>query len=191
MLSFFGLVIFLLMHSILKKRQRHIAVFSIWLFLVLWFFNSPLFGFSAVSVSSEGIKLHYGLLSFRNDLLPLESKWKIKTYMSGIRRNRRLHFISIGDRQSMKVRGAKDVQLLERIGASIEHVKKSVGLVSHRLNCHPMGSCYSAQGSNTTPVKNFSSMLSTFFRQPLLKCFVAHQRKARPPSPGGPSRRIA
>ena len=123
MLSFFGLVIFLLMHSILKKRQRYIAVFSIWLFLVLWFFNSPFFGFSAVSVSPKGIKISYGILSFRNDLLPLNSEWKIETYMSGIKRNKRLYFISIGGRQSMKVRALRDQHMLEKIGKYIERVK--------------------------------------------------------------------
>ena len=123
MLSFFGLVIFLLMHSILKKRQRYIAVFSIWLFLVLWFFNSPFFGFSAVSVSPKGIKISYGILSFRNDLLPLNSEWKIETYMSGIKRNKRLYFISIGGRQSMKVRALREQHMLEKIGKYIERVK--------------------------------------------------------------------
>ena len=120
MLSFFGLVMFFFIHSILKKKIRHIAVFSIWLFLVLWFFNSPFFGFSAVAVSPKGIKINYGILSFRNDLLPLNCEWEVETYMSGIRRNRRLYFISIGGRQSMKVRDLKDQHMLEEIGETID-----------------------------------------------------------------------
>jgi hypothetical protein len=132
MLSSLGVVVSLLIYSVVKKRRKHVVVFSLWVLLVLWFFNSPLFGFSAVSVSPDGIKLNYGILSFRNDLLPLESECKIETYMSGIRRNRRLHFITIGGRQSMKVRGAKDVQLLERIQDYIEHVKKNLGLISQQ-----------------------------------------------------------
>ncbi len=123
MLSLFGLVMFFLMHSILKKRRRHIAIFSIWLFIVVWFFNSPFFGFSAVAVSPKGIKINYGILSFRNDLLPLNCEWEVETYMSGIRRNRRLYFISIGGRQSMKVRALKDLHVLEKIGETIERVK--------------------------------------------------------------------
>jgi len=127
MLSLLGIVVSLLANSIIKKKQKHIVVFALWVLLVFWFFNSPLFGFSAVSVSPQGNKLNYGILSFRNDLLPIESEWKVETYMAGIRRNKRLHFISIGDRQSMKVRGAKDLELLKRIGGSIEEMKKRGG----------------------------------------------------------------
>ena len=127
MLSFLGIVVSLLVNSIIKTKQKHMVVFSLWVLLVFWFFNSPLFGFSAVSVSPDGIKLNYGILSFRNDLLPVESEWKTETDMAGIRRNKRLHFISIGDRQSMRVRGAKDLELLERIGGSIEEMKKRRG----------------------------------------------------------------
>jgi hypothetical protein len=123
MLAFLGITVSFLIYSIIKRKPKHIAAFTIWVFLVLWFFNSPFFGFSAVTVGSQGIKLDYGILSIRNDVLPLDSEWKIETYMSGIRRNKRLYFISIADRQSMKVRGAKDLRLLEKIGESIERVK--------------------------------------------------------------------
>ena len=124
MLCFLGLAISFLLYSILKKRKKHIVVFSIWVFLVLWFFNSSFFGFSAVSVSLKGIKLNYGILSIRNDLLPIDSKWGINTYLSGIRKNKKLYYISIGEHQSMKVKGLKDFQLLEKIGESIERMKR-------------------------------------------------------------------
>jgi len=125
MLTFLCVVVSFLVHSILKKKPKHIVVFSIWLLLVLWFFNSPFFGFSAVSVSPTGIKLNYGILSFRNDLLSIDSEWKVETYMAGIRKNKRLHFISIGGRQSMNVRGVKKLHLLEKIGESIERTKSA------------------------------------------------------------------
>jgi len=101
------------------------VVFSVWVLLVLWFFNSPFFGFSVVSVSPEGIKLNYGILSIRNDLLPIDSKWEVRIYLSGIRKNKKLFFISVGERQSMKVKDLKDLQLLEKIGESIERMKRN------------------------------------------------------------------
>ena len=106
------------------------AVFSIWLVLVLWFFNSPIFGFSAVSVGQDAIRLSYGILSLRNDLLPIDSKWKVETYLSGIRKNKRLYFITIGDRQSMKVKGEDKRRLLESIGEAIDRIQSGRGKVN-------------------------------------------------------------
>jgi hypothetical protein len=123
MLISLGVVFFLLIHSIIRKRRKHTAVFSIWLVLVLWFFNSTLFGFSAVSVGWEGVRLNYGMLSMRNDLLPLHSEWKVETYLSGIRKNKRLYLITIGGRQSMKVKGEEKLRLLQNIGESIDRMK--------------------------------------------------------------------
>ena len=125
MLIFLCVVVSFLIYSILKKKPKHIVVFSIWLCLVLWFFNSPFFGFSAVSVGPAGMKLNYGIVSFRNDLLPIDSGWKVETYMAGIRRNKRLHYITIGGRRSMKVRGVKELRLLEKIGESIERTRST------------------------------------------------------------------
>ena len=124
MLCFLGLAISFLLYAVLKKRKKHIMVFSLWVILVFWFFNSPFFGFSVVSVNPDGIKINYGILSLRNDLLSIDSKWEIKTYLSGIRKNRKLYFISIGGHQSMKVKGLKNLQLLEKIGESIERMKR-------------------------------------------------------------------
>ncbi|MGD8229220.1 MAG: hypothetical protein PVH82_02940 [Desulfobacteraceae bacterium] len=123
MLISLGVVFSLLIHALIKKRRKHSAVFTIWLVLVLWFFNSAIFGFSAVSVSQEGIRLSYGVLSLRNDLLPLDSEWKVETYLSGIRKSKRLYYITIGGRQSMKVKGEDKRQLLQKIGESIDHMK--------------------------------------------------------------------
>ena len=123
MLLSLGVVFSLLIHAIIKKRRKHSAVFTIWLVLVLWFFNSAIFGFSAVSVGQDGIRLSYGILSLRNDLLPLDSQWEVETYLSGIRKSKRLYFITIGGRQSMKVKGEDKRQLLQKIGESIDRVK--------------------------------------------------------------------
>ena len=90
---------------------------------MFWFFNSPFFGFSAVSVSREGIRLNYGILSLRNDLLPLESSWKVENYWGGIRKMERLHFLRIGDRESMKVSGAEALKNLQDIGSAIDEMR--------------------------------------------------------------------
>ena len=125
MLISVGVVFSLLIHAIIKRRRKHMAVFTIWLILVLWFFNSTIFGFSAVSVGQDGIRLRYGILSLRNDLLPLNSEWKVETYLSGIRKTKRLYFIAIGGRQSMKVKGEDKRRLLQNIGESIDRMKAS------------------------------------------------------------------
>jgi hypothetical protein len=130
MLVSLGVVFSLLIHAITKKRRKHSAVFTIWLILVLWFFNSTIFGFSAVSVSQAGIRLNYGILSLRNDLLPIDSEWKIETYLSGIRKNKRLYFITIGGRQSMKVKGEDKRRLLKSIGKAIDRIQSGRGQIS-------------------------------------------------------------
>jgi len=130
MLISLGVVFCLLIHAIIKKRRKHSTVFIIWLVLVLWFFNSTIFGFSAVSVSQEGIRLNYGILSLRNDLLPLDSQWKVGTYLSGIRKNKRLYFLTIGGRQSMKVKGDDKRRLLQSIGKAIDRIQSGRGQVT-------------------------------------------------------------
>jgi hypothetical protein len=59
----------------------------------------------------------------RNDLLPLQSEWKVGTYLSSIRKNKRLYLITIGGRQSMKVKGEEGLRLLQNIGESIDRMK--------------------------------------------------------------------
>jgi hypothetical protein len=136
MLVSLGVVFCLLIHAIIKKKRKHMAVFAIWVILVLWFFNSTIFGFSAVSVGQHGIRLSYGILSLRNDLLPIDSEWKVETYLSGIRKTKRLYFISIGGRQSMKVKGEDKRRLLQSIGNAIDRIQSgrsgSVGMIKLR-----------------------------------------------------------
>jgi hypothetical protein len=123
MLMAFGLASSLLFYSIQKKRPKHIMVFSAWVLLVFWFFNSPLFGFSVVTVSERGIKIQYGILSIRDGHLPLDSQWRVESTLSGIRKNKRLYQLAIENHRSMKVRGESDRLLLEKIGEAIEKMR--------------------------------------------------------------------
>ena len=125
MLFSLGVVVLLLVHSVIKKKLKHAIAFSIWVVIVIWFFNSPFFGFSAVSVTPERIYLNYGILSSRNTALPLDSPWKIETYFGGIRKMKKLYFLSIADRESMKVRTGKGLMRLQEIGNAIEKQKKN------------------------------------------------------------------
>lgn len=123
MLFVLGVVVFFLVFSLVKKKPKHLIASFLWLIIAVWFFNSPFFGFSAVSVSPEGIRLNYGILSLRNDLLPIDSPWKVETRFSGIRKMKKLYLIRIADRESMKVRRNEGLDLLEKIGGAIEDMK--------------------------------------------------------------------
>jgi len=123
MLFVLGVVVFFLVYSLVKRKPKHLIASFVWIIIVVWFFNSPFFGFSAVSVSSEGIGLNYGILSLRNDLLPIDSPWKVETHSSGIRKMKKLYLIRIADRESMKVRRNVGLGLLEEIGSAIEDMK--------------------------------------------------------------------
>ena len=123
MLLALGLVLFFLYYSFIKKKPKHLLASAIWLAIVLWFFNSSFFGFSTVAINPEGIEVNYGILSFRNDSLPITSHWEIITAPSGIRRLRKVYLIKIGNHESMKVRGVNDVNLLKNIGAAIDECR--------------------------------------------------------------------
>ena len=127
MLFVLGVVVFFLVYSLVKRKPKHLIASLIWIIIVVWFFNSPFFGFSAVSVSPEGIRLNYGILSLRNDLLPIDSLWKVETRFSGLRKMKRLYLIRIADRESMKVRRNEGL-ILEKIGDAIEDMKAQKGM---------------------------------------------------------------
>ena len=120
MLLALGLVLFFLFYSFIKQKPKHLLASAIWLAIGLWFFNSTFFGFSTVAVNPEGIEVNYGILSWRNDSLPIMSHWEIVTTRSGIRRLKKVYLIKIGNHKSMKVRGINDVNLLKNIGAAID-----------------------------------------------------------------------
>ncbi len=119
-----GVVLFFIVYSLSKKNLKYLLASLIWLVMVLWFFNSPFFGFSTVSVSREGIDVNYGILSLKNDRLPIGSPWEIVTSPSGIRRLKKVHLIRIGDRESMKVRRGKGLDLLKDMGAVIDEYRR-------------------------------------------------------------------
>jgi len=120
MLISLGAVIVFLAFSLVKKKPKHLMAALIWAGIVLWFFNSTYFGFSAVTVGPEGIRVNYGILSLRNDLLPIDSAWTIETAFSDIRKMKKVYFIRIGDHDSMRVKGSEGRALLEKIGEAIE-----------------------------------------------------------------------
>ncbi len=124
MLFSVGIVLFFLARAFFKKNAKHVVVFLVWLGIVVWFFNSSFFGFSIVTVSGKGIEVDYGILSFRNTILPLDTPWKIETSPSGILKTSKLYFIRFDDHLSMKVKGKKDVELLRRIGDAVEQRRK-------------------------------------------------------------------
>ena len=123
MLFVLGVVVFFLVYSLVKRKPKHLIASFVWIIIVVWFFNSPFFGFSAVSVSHEGIGLNYGILSLRNDLLPIDSPWKVEAHSSGIRKMKKLYLIRIAGRESMKVRRNEGLGLLEKIGGAIADMK--------------------------------------------------------------------
>lgn len=123
MLVSLGIVVAFLGAAIYRRRLRLVLAALLWTGGILWFFNSPYFGFSAVSVGAEGVRLHYGVLSIRKDLFPIHSPWTIETVFSGIRKTKKVYLIHIGDRNSMRVSGEDGRHLLETIGAAIDRGK--------------------------------------------------------------------
>jgi len=127
MLVSLGVVGFFVAVALIKKRPRHLMAGLVWAAMVLWFFNSAYFGFSAVSVGPEGIRLNYGVLSLRNDCLLIDSPWEIDAAFSDIRKMKKVYLIRIGDRDSMRVKGAEGRALLEKIGEAIEIERQKGG----------------------------------------------------------------
>lgn len=118
------IVVGFFIHSIIKKNKKGIFLFTGWIFLVIWFFNSPFFGFSVVGVSKKGIRINYGILSFKNTTMPLNTPWKIESHLAGIRKNRILYNITIGNHKSMSVKSRKGLLKLKSIGSEIERQKR-------------------------------------------------------------------
>ena len=126
MLVALGVVIFFVAFAFVKRSPKHILVSFMWLIGVLGFFNSPLFGFSQVTVQPQGIKVEYGILSLRNTVLPIDTPWEIKSHVSGIRRLKKVYTLKIGNHESMRVKSRKDIELLEEIGKTIDRMRKIV-----------------------------------------------------------------
>ena len=125
-----AIIVGVLIRSIRKQKITHVIAVAIWGVIAVWFFNGPFWGFSAVTVSPEGLKVHYGFLSvYRNATLPVDTHWKIRKYLGGIRKLKNLYFFQLANHQSLKVRGRQDkIELMQALGAAID-----------RINGRPMG----------------------------------------------------
>jgi hypothetical protein len=124
-----AIVVGLLIRFIKRRDTKYIVLVAFWGCVSFWFFNGPLWGFSAVTVKPQGLQLHYGFLSvFRNTTLPPDSPWKIKKHLGGIRKLKNLRYFSLPGHQSLKVRGEEKFEILKALGAAID-----------QLNGRPMG----------------------------------------------------
>ncbi|MBW1930479.1 MAG: hypothetical protein JRJ13_15180 [Deltaproteobacteria bacterium] len=123
MLLSLGVVLCFLIWAFIKKSPKHVIVSLFWLLTVLWFFNSPFFGFSRVIVNPTGIKIEYGILSLKNTTVPLETPWKIESHFSGIKKMRKVYTLKIGTHESMRVKSRDKYELLKRIGETIDKLK--------------------------------------------------------------------
>ena len=116
-----AIIVGLLIRFILRKNVNYAVAVGLWGLVALWFFNGPFWGFSAVTVGPEDLKVHYGFLSvFRNTTLPVDSPWKIRRYKGGIRKLKNLYFFQLPNHQSLKVRGQIKLEILKAIGAAID-----------------------------------------------------------------------
>jgi len=124
-----GIIVGVLIRCIMRGQTKYTTVVVIWAVIAFWFFNGPFWGFSAVTVSPEGLKVHYGFLSvYRNKTLPVDTHWKIRKYLGGIRKLKNLYFFELADHQSLKVRGQDKIEVMQALGAAID-----------RINGRPMG----------------------------------------------------
>lgn len=129
-----ALLAIILFRTLVKGRFRHAAATFVWSAIVLWFFNGPLWGFSSVTVSRAGLRIHYGFLSFyKNTRLPPDTNWEIHVYMGGLRRSKKLYYFQLADHKSLKVRGLEHLAGLQDLGASIDRLNdKRMGKLDRR-----------------------------------------------------------
>ena len=112
-----AIIVTLLVRCLWKRKYSHLILVLSWGLIVLWFFNGPLWGFSAVTVSPKGLEIHYGFLSvFRNTTLPVHTQWKIRRYQGGIRKLNNLYFFQLSDHRSLKVGGVEKIGVLRALG---------------------------------------------------------------------------
>jgi hypothetical protein len=124
-----AIIVGVLIRCMWRRQTKYTIAVVIWAVIAFWFFNGPFWGFSAVTVSPEGLKIHYGFLSvLRNTTLPPDTHWKIRKYLGGIRKLKNLYFFQLANHQSLKVRGQERIEVLKALGAAID-----------RINGRPMG----------------------------------------------------
>jgi carbon starvation protein CstA len=118
-----AIIVGLLIRFVRRKNVKYLVAVGLWGLIALWFFNGPFWGFSAVTVGSEGLTVHYGFLSvFRNTTLPVDTFWKIRRYRGGIRKLKNLYFFQLTSHQSLKVRGQDKMEILKALGAAIDEI---------------------------------------------------------------------
>ena len=118
-----AIIVTVLVRFLWRSQLKYTVVTVIWVCVAVWFFNGPLWGFSAVTVSPKGLQIHYGFLSvFRNTTLPVDTHWKIRKYLGGIRKLKNLYYFQLKDHRSLKVRGADKIELLQALGAAIDEI---------------------------------------------------------------------
>lgn len=120
-----AIVVWLLIRAVVRRNFAHMVAVIIWTLIALWFFNGPLWGFSAITVNPDNLKLHYGFLSvLRNTSLPPDTSWKIRIYMGGLKKTTRLYYFELAGHRSLKVQGPARLETLKAIGAAIDRVNK-------------------------------------------------------------------
>jgi hypothetical protein len=129
-----AIIVGLLIRFVRRKHVNYAVAVGLWGLVALWFFNGPFWGFSAVTVGPEGLRVQYGFLSvFRNGTLPVDSPWKIRQYRGGIRKLKNLYFFQLPNHQSLKVRGQDKLEILKALGAAIDAVNgKAMGSLEER-----------------------------------------------------------
>jgi hypothetical protein len=129
-----AILLVLFVRFLVRRQRKYLFVLGIWGAIILWFFNGPFWGFSAVTVSPGGLKVHYGFLSvFQNATLPVSSNWKIHRYLGGIRRLKNLYFFKLPGHESLKVRGQDKIDTLQALGAAIDRLNgKTMGEMVER-----------------------------------------------------------
>lgn len=129
-----AIIALLLIRFIMDRKHKQVILVASWGLFTLWFFNAPFWGFSAVTVSQQGLKIDYGFLSvYKNTTLPPDTAWKIHAYMGGIRRIKKLYYFQLAAHKSLKVKGPARLAALQSLGAAIDRLNgRSMGGVEER-----------------------------------------------------------
>ena len=118
-----AIIVTVLIRFLWRQQLKYMVVAVAWACIAVWFFNGPLWGFSAVTVGPKGLQIHYGFLSvFRNTTLPVDTTWKIRKYLGGNRKLKNLYYFQLKDHKSLKVRGEDKIELLQALGAAIDEI---------------------------------------------------------------------
>jgi type IV secretory pathway VirB3-like protein len=129
-----AVVVAVFVRCIRKREPKYTIAVVIWAGMAVWFFNGPFWGFSAVTVSGQGLEVEYGFLSvFLNTTLPVDTHWKIRKYLGGIRKLKNLYYLQLANHRSLKVRGPDKLEVLKALGAAIDDVNgRSMGRLIER-----------------------------------------------------------